>query len=131
MHKLLSISDQFELQQYLARQIYMDAIVEGNFFPEMPEQRAIVFTAKPVSQSFIGQPYGENSDVNGPLAANGKPTTSTTVSKPVQLYRTSSRGDRELMAFHPMKKEELLATLVQSKAPAQPTTTAVESTTER
>ena len=26
----------------MARQIYADSIIEGNFFPEMPEQKAIV-----------------------------------------------------------------------------------------
>ena len=43
--KLLRITDQFELQQYLARQMFMDAITEGNFFPTMPEQSAIMYTA--------------------------------------------------------------------------------------
>ena len=39
----MKISDQFELQRYMSRQIYMDAIVEGNFFPEMREQNQMVF----------------------------------------------------------------------------------------
>ena len=42
-HKLLRISDQFELQQYMSRDIYTDAIKQGCFFPETPEQRALFF----------------------------------------------------------------------------------------
>ena len=36
--KLFQIGDQFELQKYLSRQIYLDAIEEDGFFPEiLPE----------------------------------------------------------------------------------------------
>lgn len=47
MDKLMKITDQFELQQYLSRKIYMDAIIEGNFFPEMQEQNAVILTDVP------------------------------------------------------------------------------------
>ena len=43
--KLLHINDQFELQKFLARQMYVEAITEGNFFPEMREQNAIDLSA--------------------------------------------------------------------------------------
>ena len=39
--KLIHMKDQFEMQKFLARQIYVEAITEGNFFPEMAEQSAI------------------------------------------------------------------------------------------
>ena len=43
--KLMHIKDQFELQKFLARQIYHEAIQEGNFFPEMAEQNAVVISS--------------------------------------------------------------------------------------
>ena len=72
----------------------MDAIVEGNFFPEMTEQRATIFTASSSQHNLLTQPSVESSSF-----------ANTPDIKPVQMYRTSSRGDRELMAFHTIKRE--------------------------
>ena len=74
----------------------MDAIVEGNFFPEMTEQRATIFTASSSQHNLLTQPSVDKSESGFANAPD---------SKPVQMYRTSSRGDRELMAFHAIKRE--------------------------
>ena len=65
----------------MARQIYADSIIEGNFFPEMPEQKAIV--TLPVDAQMIENKMMLTTSLGRSMRTKGQS---------VHFYRTNSFG---------------------------------------
>ena len=64
----------------------MDSIIEGNFFPDMPEQNAVVYSSSAAIQKLDLHSKNNHNELSKSQRS-------------MRFYRTDSQGSKQLVAF--------------------------------